>query len=83
MAIACLRHQDSRLPHRSARLSSVPLLIAVTAHAFPEQRQAIIDAGFSDFLVKPIDMTDLEQSLIRAYMERCGDREVSKQQLLL
>ncbi len=64
-------------------LSSVPLLIAVTAHAFPEQRQAIIDAGFSDFLVKPIDMTDLEQSLIRAYMERYGKRDVSKQQILL
>jgi signal transduction histidine kinase/ActR/RegA family two-component response regulator len=63
--------------------SSVPTLIAVTAHAFPEQRQAILDAGFTDFLVKPIDMVDLEQCLIRAYMERYGKQELSKQQLLL
>jgi len=32
----------------------IPSLIAVTAHAFPEQRDEIIAAGFSEFLVKPI-----------------------------
>jgi len=38
----------------------IPSLIAVTAHAFPEQRSEIIAAGFSEFLVKPIS----EQGLL-------------------
>lgn len=40
---------------------TTPTLVAVTAHAFPEQREDIIAAGFSEFLIKPIS----EAGLIR------------------
>ncbi len=46
----------------------LPVLIAVTAHAFPEQRQAILNAGFVDFLIKPISEASLLKTLTRAYM---------------
>ncbi len=45
----------------------VPALIAVTAHAFPEHRRAILDAGFSDLLIKPIMMDDLMKKLAYVY----------------
>lgn len=64
-------------------LVTPPALIAVTAHAFPEQRQAILNAGFSDFLVKPIEVADLRESLSRAYRERYDDYEVSEKQQLM
>jgi len=38
---------------------NTPFLVAVTAHAFPEQREEIIAAGFSEFLIKPISETGL------------------------
>jgi CheY-like chemotaxis protein len=44
-----------------------PILIAVTAHAFPEQRQTIIDAGFSDLLTKPVSVELLKTTLMQAY----------------
>jgi signal transduction histidine kinase/ActR/RegA family two-component response regulator len=46
----------------------LPVLIAVTAHAFTEQRQAILDAGFVDFLIKPVSEADMLKVLTRAYM---------------
>lgn len=51
----------------------LPVLIAVTAHAFPEQRQAILDAGFADFLIKPISVDALLKTLTRAYMGGYGE----------
>ena len=36
-----------------------PILVAVTAHAFPEQRQEILAAGFSDLLIKPVSEDEL------------------------
>ena len=34
-------------------------IIAVTAHAFNEDKQHFLDSGFDDFLAKPIDLEDL------------------------
>jgi len=45
----------------------LPLLIAVTAHAFPEQREGILEAGFSDFLIKPVSEEALLKLLARYY----------------
>lgn len=36
-----------------------PSLIAVTAHAFPQQRDDILKSGFVDCLIKPISESDL------------------------
>jgi len=51
----------------SNELDQIPAMIAVTAHAFPEQRQAILDAGFSDYLSKPITIGILLKALTRIY----------------
>lgn len=40
-------------------------LIAVTAHAFPEQREAILEAGFNDFIIKPVAEEALYEALSR------------------
>lgn len=64
-----------------AELATPPVLIAVTAHAFPEQRQTILDAGFSDFLIKPILMDDLLMALTQAYRADCGENQVYTQRL--
>jgi signal transduction histidine kinase/ActR/RegA family two-component response regulator len=45
----------------------MPTLIAVTAHAFPEHRQAILEAGFSDLVIKPVIMDDLRRILSQVY----------------
>ncbi|MEJ2693272.1 MAG: response regulator, partial [Candidatus Thiodiazotropha sp.] len=58
-------------------LASVPVLIAATAHAFPEQREAIFEAGFSDLLVKPIGMDDLRRVLTQAYLGSYNERKIS------
>lgn len=54
----------------------LPVLIAVTAHAFPEQRQAILDAGFADFLIKPISESSLLKTLTKAYLGGYAEKEI-------
>jgi signal transduction histidine kinase/CheY-like chemotaxis protein len=51
-----------------------PSLIAVTAHAFPEQREEILNSGFIDCLIKPIS----EEDLIRVF-NQAGARHESPQ----
>jgi signal transduction histidine kinase/CheY-like chemotaxis protein len=50
-----------------AESNAIPILIATTAHAFPEQHQTILDAGFADLLTKPVGMEELEKTLTHAY----------------
>lgn len=64
-----------------AELAPTPVLIAVTAHAFPAQRQAILDAGFSDMLIKPIVIADLMKALTQAYRTRHEEHEVCQNHL--
>jgi len=52
----------------------IPTLVAVTAHAFPEQRETIIKAGFSDFLLKPISEVGLITLLSRIAKGERGNR---------
>lgn len=40
-------------------------VIAVTAHAQSQQRQQSVDAGFNDYLVKPIRLNQLQQIVTR------------------
>ncbi len=62
-----------------AELDQMPVMIAVTAHAFPEQRQAILDAGFSEYLPKPITMDDLTKTLANIYQSRLMEHDVNEQ----
>jgi signal transduction histidine kinase/CheY-like chemotaxis protein len=48
-------------------LNPMPVMIAVTAHAFKEQRDAILDAGFYAYLTKPVIIDDLIKILTQAY----------------
>lgn len=43
-----------------------PPIIALTAHAFPEDRRRCLDAGFDDYLAKPFEPADLVGTLQRA-----------------
>lgn len=51
----------------SNELSKMPVMIAVTAHAFKQQRETILNAGFSAYLPKPVMLDDLTKTLTQVY----------------
>jgi len=56
-ATRCIRVSDSiRQPH----------IIAMTANALADDRQARLDAAMNDFIAKPVRLDDLRQALLRA-----------------
>ena len=58
------RRIRSRLPR-----DQVPYIVAMTAHAAPEDRQACIDAGMHDYLSKPVRLDELKAVLSKARVE--------------
>jgi CheY-like chemotaxis protein len=52
-----------RLP---ATLTARPLLIAVTGYGQDEKRRCAAEAGFDEYLIKPVDIGQLQQMLHRA-----------------
>lgn len=40
-----------------------PRVIAYTAHALPEEKRRLIDAGFDDLLIKPITLASVREAL--------------------
>ncbi|MGB8701227.1 MAG: response regulator [Thermosynechococcaceae cyanobacterium] len=42
-----------------------PWIIALTGNAFDEDRQTCSDAGMNDFVSKPIEIPELQKSLLR------------------
>ncbi len=50
-------------------LATLPIL-ALTADALPEQRQAHMEAGFTGYVTKPIDWTQLQEALAAAVNRR-------------
>ena len=50
---------------RRARLDRPPLLIALTGYGRADARQRALDAGFDVHLVKPIDVTSLNELMLR------------------
>lgn len=50
-----------RIQHQS--LNETTPIIAVTAHALPDEKERLLDLGFSEFLTKPLDETLLQYAL--------------------
>jgi PAS domain S-box-containing protein len=56
--------EATRAIRRDAALAGLPIL-AMTANAFAEDRQACLAAGMSDFVAKPVNPPDLYEALLR------------------
>ncbi len=52
--------EATRYLRRDPRFASVPI-VALTAHAFKEEEQAIRACGFTDVLIKPVEEVQLEE----------------------
>jgi CheY-like chemotaxis protein len=52
-------------------------IVALTANAFPEDRDACLQAGMDGFVVKPVDRQHLEEAMSAARKSRGFDRAVS------
>ncbi len=50
---------------RSQPNGSASFIVAYTAHAFPDEREQILAAGFDDVLIKPFSREQLEKILQR------------------
>ncbi|MBT1073398.1 response regulator [Pelotalea chapellei] len=56
--------QATRLIREDSRFNALPI-IALTAHAFAEERQRSLDAGMNDHVIKPIEPRELMESICR------------------
>jgi len=53
----------TKIIREELKLESQPWIVAVTANAFSDDRQACIAAGMNDFLTKPIQIEDIDRVL--------------------
>lgn len=56
------------------QLSHIPIL-AVTANAFAEDRQAALEAGMDGHIAKPVSVQALELAIARLLSRRSGDTD--------
>ena len=56
------------------QLSHIPIL-AVTANAFAEDRQAALEAGMDGHIAKPVSVQALELAIARLLSRRSGDAD--------
>jgi two-component system sensor histidine kinase/response regulator len=65
--------QATRLIREDSRFAGLPI-IALTAHAFAEERQRTQDAGMNDHVTKPIEPRELMESICRQlpHLWACG-----------
>ena len=61
-------YQTMQAIRKMEKYQSLPI-IAVTAKAMMEDRQKCLDAGASDYIVKPVD-TELLLSLVRVWLHK-------------
>ncbi len=61
--------------------SRQPVIIAMTAFAGQEDKEACIDAGMDDYISKPIMMGDLEQVIVKFTPERRLEQKQKSEQM--
>jgi two-component system sensor histidine kinase/response regulator len=64
--------EATRRIRQEPTLAQLPI-IAMTANAFPEDRQACLDAGMDEHLTKPVDPSELHAALLRWLPARLGE----------
>ena len=62
--------QTTRQLHASEYKGTRPYIIAVTANAMRDDRQACLNAGMDDYLSKPIKVDELRQALLRVVPQK-------------
>ncbi len=55
----------TRAIRQSSLIQTQPWIIALTADALPEDYEACMGAGMNDYMSKPINIKDIEQSLLK------------------
>jgi PAS domain S-box-containing protein len=55
----------TRAIRQSSSLQTQPWIIALTADALPEDYEACMSAGMNDYMSKPINIKDIERSLLK------------------
>lgn len=71
--------QATRLIRQDSRFNELPI-IALTAHAFAEERQRSQEAGMNDHVTKPIEPRELMESICRQLPHLPGLREQARKQ---
>ncbi|QTA87238.1 response regulator [Desulfonema magnum] len=70
---------DTRTSHPGSEISGIPI-IALTAHAFKNEREACLAAGMNDHISKPINKKELLEIIEKFLPSR--EREASEQPIL-
>ena len=55
-----------------------PQIIAITAHALPDDKSSGLTAGMNDYLTKPFERNDLFIALVRACRLTAGEPEIDE-----
>ncbi|MGC3986913.1 MAG: response regulator [Pseudorhodoferax sp.] len=64
--------EATRRIRQEPALARLPI-VAMTANAFPEDRQACLDAGMNEHLAKPVEPRELHAALLRWLPARLGE----------
>ena len=64
----------TRAIRQSSSLQTQPWIIALTADALPEDYEACMSAGMNDYMSKPINIKDIERSLLK-YLKNLKNNE--------
>ena len=71
-----------RLGRLSERPQGVPI-VALTANAVSGMKEMFLEKGFNDFLAKPIDVSKLDETLVRWIPKEKHNTETEKKLVLL
>jgi len=62
-------HETTRIIRRNERFAQIPIIF-LTAKAMPEDRDAALASGGSDYITKPVDLDELLELMARWVAKR-------------